>query len=148
MRLNRRWRGLARLTGAMRHALFVCFWDLDVEALTHVSVDTSRLLWRMGLGLRNDNNKGEVIHSHVINGNRYRVLKNGRHKEVDGTCDAPWVSAKCIKLHYKLEAERRLDVVIHEALHAGLWCVGEEAVAEGASDIARFLWRLGYRFKA
>lgn len=44
-----------------------------------------------------------------------------------------------------LSGLERLDTEIHEALHACLWDLDEHAVNESASDIARFLWRLGYR---
>ena len=38
-----------------------------------------------------------------------------------------------------------LDTVIHEALHACLPDLSEEAVTESASDIARVLYRMGCR---
>jgi hypothetical protein len=38
-----------------------------------------------------------------------------------------------------------LDTTIHEALHATFEKLSEKSVEEGATDIARFLWRLGYR---
>ena len=44
-----------------------------------------------------------------------------------------------------LRGEQRLDTVIHELLHAALPDLDEDAVNTTASDIARLLWRLGYR---
>ena len=44
-----------------------------------------------------------------------------------------------------LSGERELDVIIHEVLHAADWHKDEHWVATVASDLARILWRLGYR---
>ena len=38
-----------------------------------------------------------------------------------------------------------LETAIHEALHACDWNKNEIMVAQTGKDIARFLWRLGYR---
>lgn len=38
-----------------------------------------------------------------------------------------------------------LETAIHEALHACNWHASEELVEMTARDIARFLWRLGFR---
>ena len=38
-----------------------------------------------------------------------------------------------------------LETAIHEALHAGAWSKSEKVVERTARDMARFLWRLGYR---
>lgn len=40
-----------------------------------------------------------------------------------------------------------LDTTIHESLHACLWRLSEEDVTQTATDIARLLWRMGYRRK-
>lgn len=40
-----------------------------------------------------------------------------------------------------------LETVIHEALHSCSWHAKEEKVEVTARDIARFLWRLGYRVR-
>ena len=39
----------------------------------------------------------------------------------------------------------RMDTTIHEALHALLPFADEECVTKTATDLARLLWRLGYR---
>ena len=41
-----------------------------------------------------------------------------------------------------------LDRTIHELTHAGLWDLDEEVVEEFATDLSRFLWRLGWRLKS
>lgn len=38
-----------------------------------------------------------------------------------------------------------MDTIIHEALHCIRPELDEQAVADTATDIARLLWRLGYR---
>lgn len=45
----------------------------------------------------------------------------------------------------RLEGETRLDVLIHELLHAHHPQLSEESVTQTATEIARVLWRLGYR---
>lgn len=38
-----------------------------------------------------------------------------------------------------------LELLVHESLHACCWPASEREVEETARDIARLLWRLGYR---
>ena len=45
----------------------------------------------------------------------------------------------------KVRGELELDTTIHELIHACQPDLAEETVEEVASDIARVLWRLGYR---
>lgn len=62
-----------------------------------------------------------------------------------GSCDAPSLPNKTIRVRPSLKGRVELDTHIHEMLHACLWDLDEEAVCESAEDIARALWRLGYR---
>lgn len=62
-----------------------------------------------------------------------------------GHCDPPAWSGKTIVVDSRLAGEEELEVTIHEALHAASWDLAEECVVETANDIARLLWRLGYR---
>ncbi len=66
-------------------------------------------------------------------------------RTVDGMCSEPDKPGKSITVAASLTGERRLDVIIHEMLHAADWHKDEEWVEQVASDIARALWRLGYR---
>ena len=51
-----------------------------------------------------------------------------------------------ILIHSGLKGRARLEVEIHEALHATLGpTISEEAVTNAADDIARILYALGYR---
>lgn len=47
-------------------------------------------------------------------------------------------------IHPKLEGKKRLEITIHEALHALYPDLTEAVVKRGAFDLARLLWRLGY----
>ena len=78
----------------------------------------------------------------TIRGKRWRfelvTLPRGR----DGDCH---VQPRQIRIRKSLKGQHKLDVIIHEILHAADWDKTEEWVDSTASDIARVLWRLGYR---
>lgn len=85
-------------------------------------------------------------------GKRWRLKFEpiGRHRtddgrRLDGWCDPPTQTRKAIYIDSRLNGERELDVLIHEMLHACDWAKDEEYIAEQASDMARVLWKLGYR---
>lgn len=63
----------------------------------------------------------------------------------DGDCDAPDVPGKKIRVDSRTRGRARLETYIHEMLHASCWVLTDEAVEQTAHDIARALWRLGYR---
>lgn len=70
-------------------------------------------------------------------------------KKVDGLCSDPNEKDKTIWIDSRLKGEEELDTLIHEMLHAcDLWRTCEEHVTQQASDMARALWRLGYRRKS
>ena len=63
-----------------------------------------------------------------------------------GSCDPPEFKGKKVKISTKVpKGETELDTIIHEVMHACYFDLAEEAVDESASDLARILWRLGYR---
>jgi hypothetical protein len=66
-------------------------------------------------------------------------------KNIDGLCDPPDKAGKKIKVRRSLRGERELEVIIHELRHAADWHRDEAAVTQEAKEIARVLWRLGYR---
>jgi len=82
-------------------------------------------------------------------GKRYRisfehpVVANG--KIVDGSCDPPNCRNKTIHVDSNLTGARRMEILIHEMLHACDWHKDESWVETAAQDISRVLWRLGYR---
>lgn len=61
-----------------------------------------------------------------------------------GDCSDPNKKGKVIRYFCGMKGETRLDVIIHEMLHACFWDVAEEGVEESACDIAKILWNLGY----
>jgi len=65
--------------------------------------------------------------------------------DADGICDAYDTPGKRIRISPSLKGERKLEVIVHEVLHASHWDMAEEAVEETARDVARVLWRLGWR---
>jgi hypothetical protein len=80
-----------------------------------------------------------------IRGKVWKVTTNVRLRNASGSCDHPTTTGKTIKIDKKLEGQDKLDVLIHEMIHAGMWDLCEETVGELSTDIARALWRLGWR---
>lgn len=66
-------------------------------------------------------------------------------QDAKGMCDAPNAAGKRIRVLERLKGQDRLSVIIHELLHSCYWDMDEEAIHHPAEDIARVLWRLGYR---
>lgn len=64
-----------------------------------------------------------------------------------GSCDAPTKKAKAIKIRSTLKGQERLEILIHEMLHAAFWDLDEEPIEETAADIARALHGLGYKLR-
>ncbi len=62
-----------------------------------------------------------------------------------GECDPPSKTGKEIRIRKGLKGEILLDTILHELAHAADQSKDEEWVNEMASDMARALWRLGYR---
>ena len=83
-----------------------------------------------------------MIKSHVFRGKRWKV-RVVRIKDL-GDCEAPNALDKLIRI---LPGKTRtaLDIAIHEALHACLWDLDDEAVAETATCITKLLWKLEWR---
>lgn len=74
------------------------------------------------------------------------VFKAGLPKDCDGECDPPTRPGKQIRVRVSLRGEARLSTLIHEALHAFAFDHLDESVVDKfGNDLARILWRLGYR---
>lgn len=67
----------------------------------------------------------------------YRIHTDG----VDGYCDEN--GEICVQPN--LKPERELEVWVHESIHAEFHEATEAKVTASAYNIARLLWRLGYR---
>ena len=85
----------------------------------------------------------------TLRGRRFRIILCSRLGPTDnpnhGECSDPRSTSPMIRYYVGLSGERRLDVLIHEMLHACFWDISEEGIQFSATDIARSLWRLGYR---
>ena len=73
------------------------------------------------------------------------VYTNALPNDADAHYEAPTTPNKQIRIRPNLSEARRLEMVLHECLHAAFWDLEEEAIESSAEDIARVLWRLGYR---
>lgn len=67
-----------------------------------------------------------------------------KHKTY-GECDHPEALAKEIRVLKSLRGQELLEIYIHEMIHASGWHLDEEYVELFAADVARELWKLGYR---
>lgn len=75
--------------------------------------------------------------------NKFWEFKYVYMKKGTGECSDP---TKEIRISNRTRGKTELDSIIHECLHASAFDVLDEYfVQEAASDIARLLWKLGYR---
>ena len=82
-----------------------------------------------------------TVHTATFNGRQYRIIIDA----LDGNCDTDdylWLI-----IERDLSKRVGLETAIHESLHACNWSADEDKVTITARDIARFLWRLGFRRK-
>jgi hypothetical protein len=63
---------------------------------------------------------------------------------MDGMCDT-YNKERELVILTDLSTRKGMETAIHEALHCCKWSSSEETVTMTAYDLARFLWRLGYR---
>ena len=61
-----------------------------------------------------------------------------------GDCDAPTVKGKEIRILSTLKGEERLEILLHEMLHAADWNQDEEWVNDTARDMAKAVTKLGF----
>ena len=73
------------------------------------------------------------------------VFKSLKKADCWGFCEDPEKYAKKIVIDNSIVGEKRLEILLHEAIHAAFFDTDESAVLETARDIARILWKLGYR---
>jgi len=77
---------------------------------------------------------------HKIRGKVWDVVYVPNLK-MDGWCDGPEVKNKQIRIAKRCKGLRRLVVLLHEGIHAGLWDLDEAVVEELAEDLGRMVWR-------
>ncbi len=84
-------------------------------------------------------------------GKRWNLIRKplGRHRigghRVDGFCTNPQDPNKQIQVDSRLTELDELETLIHEMNHAMNWSLSEAHVTESSRDMARSLWKLGYR---
>jgi len=82
------------------------------------------------------------VRTHTFCGNKYEI----DFDECAGFCEEPHPKMPTLYVGMnELSEPEQLRVLIHESLHACDWQKQEVLVHQTSKDIARFLWRLGYR---
>ena len=84
----------------------------------------------------------------LIRGVEYTIKRANRSQitqQHPADCDRPTAKTPTIKLVRGLRGQRLLNYTIHEAQHACLWDLDEEAVRESSEAIAEILWKDGWR---
>jgi|7_EtaG_2_1085326.scaffolds.fasta_scaffold86615_2 hypothetical protein len=78
-------------------------------------------------------------------GNRHYNLRFVEGLPQHGDIDEPSEKNKQIRINDNLTGEVQLEVLIHEMLHGLYDFLDESYVEQPAKDLARALWRIGYR---
>lgn len=81
---------------------------------------------------------------HNLNGNRYEIvytedIPGDEFGSLCGLCDPPQQKGKKIYIRQNIALDMLVDTLIHESLHACLWCLSEDTVEQVATDISRML---------
>ena len=81
---------------------------------------------------------------HNLNGSRYEIVHIDTIPDDElgllcGLCDAPMVKDKKIHIRNGLNVQMLIDTLVHESLHACLWCLAEDTVEQVATDITNML---------
>ena len=71
---------------------------------------------------------------------RFRSKKSSKK----GDCDSPFTKGPVMRISGGLSDLDEMETIIHEGLHACIWDLDEEAVAETAKDIAACLAKCNY----
>jgi len=87
-----------------------------------------------------------MAHYVTILGKTWRLIHPAKLKDDDrGGCEPPDRRDPKIRVKRCLRGEERLEIYLHEMLHAAGWHIDEGFVTDFAADVARELWELGYR---
>lgn len=80
---------------------------------------------------------------HKFRGKNFSILR--AETDAGGECTDPNGYPRKMTIPIEGASRYDLEVIIHEALHACLWDLDEEAVGEIAHDTSELLWRLDWR---
>ena len=84
-----------------------------------------------------------TIHTHTFNGRPFGVRTQAGLRAPDlAECN---YARRVIRIPVDGDTLSELDWIIHEAIHAAMPWLAEWIVNRAAGDIARLLWRLGWR---
>lgn len=83
----------------------------------------------------------------TIRGKRWKVVFTRLSRGTDGECDEPRERRKEIRISTRLGEQDTLETIVHEVLHAADFDKKEEWADDVGRNLARLLWRLGYRRK-
>jgi hypothetical protein len=81
----------------------------------------------------------------TIRGKRWELLFKKLPGGDVGQCQSPSSLNKKIIIDPSQSELDILGTTVHELMHAAYWDLDEEAIDSSSMDIARVLWRLGYR---
>lgn len=87
----------------------------------------------------------DTVRSFVIRGLRWGFKRQPLSIDDWGYCTDRNSKGRHIAVDERAKGRMELDVIIHEMLHACYPDLNEQAINEAATDIAKALWRLGYR---
>jgi len=83
----------------------------------------------------------------VFRGTAYSIhWRKPRIKAAGGTCDSPNKKNPAIEIWPGLNDKNLVRVLIDEAIHACMWDIDNDAVAQTSAAISDFLWNCGLRF--
>lgn len=89
---------------------------------------------------------GDITFRHQFRNKRYQViLTNNIPRDRNGDCDKPTAINKSIRIKANLGPRHFLEVALDEGIHACLWDVDNDIVADIAHSLSSYLWKLGYR---
>jgi len=142
--------GERRLDVLIHEMLHGCFWDMSEEAIQFPATDIARALWRMGYRCESDTqerkpNPPQYI---TVRSKRYRFSKvAGMSTGNNSLTTAPNLKNKKIHIRKSLKGQQELAATLKGLLVAAYWDISLEVVSQSADDIARALYRIGYRLE-
>lgn len=85
----------------------------------------------------------KAVKTHTFNERKFDI-----HflQDIDGMTDDPRSIRPSLVICRGLDTRAGLETAIHESMHACNYMKSEVAIKQTAKDIARFLWRLGFRY--
>src|SRR4051812_5872607 len=84
---------------------------------------------------------------HTFDKKRYKLLWKTPPDECRGLCSPPESAEKerDITIKPDLPPKELMEILLHEGLHAELWCLDEPTVDRIGKSFSDLLWKCGYR---